>query len=448
MSSADSISVAAPLTASAPDRAGRMLFGHPAALTVLSLAAMWEIFAVVGMRAVLVYYLVSQLAFSEQSAVQVYGYSTSAAFFTALIGGLVADRYLGVWRAALLGAVLLGIGFFLLSIESLLYPGLTVVAIGSGLFKPTMLAQVGLLYALDDPRRDRAYNVYSVGCNLGATAAPLICGALGATYGWSSAFIVCGVGMIISVAILIGGRALLPQQQTVSADRQQAQTSPGNLTGSLLVLCIAWLAGVLFFAAYGQIGGTIALWTESSVDRAIQLAGTQFTIPAAWFQSLNPFLIFALVPLVNWLWVRDRRPVSPSRDLGRMARGALYMAVCFGILAAVAGVQGAAGAHPLWVVLAIVPFTLGELYLNTTGQSMFSRLAPHGMVSVFMGIWILTLMLGYAVSGWLGRIWKVLPPAEFFGVMVLIAFASALVLVVARAVFIRRELDSAGTSRD
>lgn len=426
---------------------GRMLLGHPAALTVLFLAAMWEIFALVGMRAVLVYYLVGQLSFSEPSAVQVYGFSTSAGFFTALIGGLIADRYLGAWRAALIGALFMGSGFFLLSVESLLYPGLVVIAIGNGLFKPTMLAQVGLLYATEDPRRDRAYNVYSVGCNLGATVSPLVCGALGAVYGWRYAFIACGIGMAISVAILIAGRKLLPTQQTVSGDaaRSKGLAMEG---ASLAILGVAWLAAVLFFAAYGQIGGTIALWTQSDVDRVIQVAGSSFSIPAAWFQSLNPLLIFVLVPFVNALWARDRTPVSPVRDLGRMAMGGIHMAACFCILASVAALRGeGGGANPLWVVLAIVPFTLGELYLNTTGQSMFSRLAPRGWVSVFIGIWILTLMLGHALAGWLGRVWKVLAPVEFFGLMVLIALAGALVMITARTLLTRRESSLATASR-
>lgn len=438
MSTAEPISTASTLTALPQHGAPRMLFGHPAALTVLFLAAMWEIFALVGMRAVLVYYLVGQLQFSEANAVQVWGYSTSIAFFTALIGGLIADRYLGAWRAALIGAVLMGTGFFLLSVESLLYPALGVIAIGNGLFKPTMLAQVGLLYSPEDPRRDRAYNVYSVGCNLGATVSPLVCGALGVAYGWKYAFIVCGAGMAISAAILIAGRTLLPRQQTVSADAPQTKGSL-NDAGNLVVLGIAWLAAVLFFAAYGQIGGTIALWTDSSIDRVVEIAGRSFEIPAAWFQSLNPFLIFVLVPFVNWTWARDRAAVTPRRDFGRMATGGLQMAVCFGILAAVAAMSGEGGAHPLWVVLAIVPYTLGELYLNTTGQSMFSRLAPKGMVSVFIGIWILTLMLGHALAGGFGRIWKVLTPGEFFGVMALVALASAIVMTLARTLLTRRQ---------
>lgn len=429
-------SIAHPLPMSYPGRASATLFGHPGALTVLFLAAMWEIFALVGMRAVLVYYLVGQLRFAEADAAQLYGFSTSAAFFTALIGGLIADRYLGAWRAALTGALLMGVGLFLLASEAMLYPGLVVVAFGNGLFKPTMLAQVGLLYGSEDPRRDRAYNIYAIGCNLGATLSPLVCGALGEAYGWRWAFIAAGIGMVVSAATLVAGRSFLPGHGAHLQVRPAAKVAAARpARRTLMLLGIAWTAAVFFWAAYGQIGGTIALWVGTDVDRVVGPGAASFAIPAAWFQSLNPLLIFLLAPLINWLWVRDRTSIGVGRDTRKMAIGAVQLAISFAIFAVAATAASSGGASPLWVVLAIVPFTLGELYLNTIGQAMFSRLAPREFVSVAMGVWILTLMAGYAASGWLGRLWAVLSPATFFAMMAAIALCSALILAIARHSF-------------
>lgn len=417
---------------SASAAASRVLFGHPAGLGVLFLSAMWEIFALFGMRAVLVYYLVDQLRFSPQSAVEVYGLSTAAAFFTALLGGLLADRYIGARRAAIAGALLMAAGQFLLVQPSLLYAGLTLIALGNGLYKPTMLAQVGLLYANEDPRRERAYNIYAVGCNFGAVISPLICGAIGAAYGWNRAFLVSGSGMILSAAIFYFGRHYLAPSHPVP---RVAETTTQNTsaTAPLAVLCVAWVAGVFFWAAYGQIGGTVALWAQDDVDRALRFGAHAVTVPAAWFQSVNPLLIFLLAPCVNWLWARDRSPVGVRRDLRKMTIGAVQLAVCFAIMAAAAA-YGGTSVSPVWLLLALVPFTLGEIYLNNIGQALFSRVAPARYVSVFMGIWILTLMLGHAAAGWLGRAWTGLSTQAFFSLVAAIALAGAAILAIARPI--------------
>lgn len=427
-----------PITAPPPASDGvtsrRVLFGHPAGLTILFLSAMWEIFALFGMRAVLVYYLVGQLRFSPQDAVEIYGLSTAAAFFTALLGGLIADRFIGARRAVITGALFMAAGQFLLAAEPLLYPGLALIALGNGLYKPTMLAQVGSLYANEDPRRERGYNIYVIGCNLGAIISPLVCGAIGQAYGWNRSFLVSGTGMILSAAIFYAGRHLLAQPAQATPSAIAGATHDAGPTGSALTaLSVAWIAGVFFWAAYGQIGGTVALWAESGVDRALHLGDHPITIPAAWFQSVNPLLIFLLAPCVNWIWARDLSAVGMQRDLRKMMIGAVQLAVCFVILAGAAS-MGGAQASPVWLLLALVPFTLGEIYLNTIGQALFSRVAPARYVSVFMGIWILTLMLGHAAAGWLGRAWAVLSTPSFFGVIAAIALAGAAILAIARPI--------------
>lgn len=431
----------------AVERSGRTLFGHPAGLSVLFLSGMWEIFALFGMRAVLVYYLVGQLHFSQQDAVEIYGLSTAAAFFTAILGGALADRYLGARRAAIAGALLMAAGQFLLVLEPMLYAGLAVIALGNGLYKPTMLGQVGSLYAIDDPRRDRAYNIYGIGCNLGAVVSPLVCGAIGQAYGWNRAFLVSGAGMILSAVIFYAGRRYLSQTLPSTSDAKSvAQASTPMRRQAWAVLAVAWIAGVFFWAAYGQIGGTVALWAEDSIDRALQIGSHNFTIPAAWFQSVNPLLIFVLAPCVNWIWARDRTPVGARRDLRKMTIGAAQLAAAFAIIA-VATMDGAPGlTSPAWFLLALVPFTLGEIYLNTIGQALFSRVAPAGYVSVFMGIWILTLMLGHAAAGWLGRMWTVLPTDAFFGLIAGIALAGAAILAIARPLLFGTRADASARS--
>lgn len=434
MSSIDPVVVSS--AAPAREARHRELFGHPRALATLFLAGMWEIFALFGMRAVLVYYLVSDQRFSEPDAVRIYGLSTAAAYFTALLGGAAADRLLGVRRAALIGALLMALGHFLLASGPFLFAALGVIAIGNGFFRPTMLAHVGMLYGSDDPRRERGYNIYAVGCNLGATIAPLVCGALGAAFGWKWAFVASGIGMLISAATLIAGRSTLAAQewQVPAASLSAIDEHDRSIRGVLFALAMAWLAGAFFWTAYGQIGGAVALWAQNDVDRTVHLGSAELVVPAAWFQSLNPLLIFILAPAVNWLWARDSRPVGIDRDTRKMAIGGAMLALSFAVLAAVAGLStSGAAANPLWLVLALVPFTLGEFYLDMVGQSLFSRLAPRRLISVFMGVWMLALMSGHVATAWLGRAWGALEPGAFFGVVAGIALMSAVILVVGRA---------------
>ena len=133
---------------------------------------MWEKFSYFGMRALLVYYMTKALAMTQHDASWVYGGYTSFAYFTPIVGGLIADRYLGSRRAVILGGSIMAVGHFLMAFPPLFYPALATIAIGNGFFLPSLPSQVRLLYAADDPRGQSAFSVYYVGINLGAVLAP------------------------------------------------------------------------------------------------------------------------------------------------------------------------------------------------------------------------------------------------------------------------------------
>jgi POT family proton-dependent oligopeptide transporter len=163
--------------------AERRWFGHPPGLTILFLTEMWEKFSYFGMRALLVYYMTKALAMRQEDASWVYGGYTSFAYFTPILGGLLADRWLGRRRAVILGGSIMAVGHFLMAFPALFYPALATIAIGNGFFLPSLPSQVRHLYAADDPRGNTAFSVYYVGINLGAVLAPLVCGTLGELYG-------------------------------------------------------------------------------------------------------------------------------------------------------------------------------------------------------------------------------------------------------------------------
>ena len=157
---------------------------------------MWEQFSYFGMRALLVYYMTTTLLFGQEKSSSIYGFYTAFAYFTPIIGGTIADRWLGKRRAVIIGASVMAAGHFMMASEPLFYVALATIAIGNGLFLPTLPSQINDLYTADDPRRPWAYNVYYVGVNVGAFLAPLVCGFLGETYGWHYGFAAAGVGML------------------------------------------------------------------------------------------------------------------------------------------------------------------------------------------------------------------------------------------------------------
>src|SRR4030095_7562912 len=169
-------------------------------------------FSYYGMRAILVYYMTKQLLLAQGSSSIIYGIYTGCAYFTPLIGGIIADRVLGKRRAIIIAGSVMALGHFMMTVEPLFYVALATIAIGNGLFLPSLPSQIRDLYPRADPRVGRAYNVYYVGVNIGGFLAMLVCGALGETLGWHWGFGAAGVGMVIGLAFYVLGQRYLPAQ--------------------------------------------------------------------------------------------------------------------------------------------------------------------------------------------------------------------------------------------
>ncbi len=274
-------------------------FGQPRGLTILFLTNMWELFSYYGMRTLLVYYMTKQLLFPQEKASLIYGDYVAAAYFTPILGGIVADRWLGKRRAVICGGSTMALGHFLMTFPSCFYLALATIALGNGLFLPSLPSQINDLYRADDPRRGRAYNVYYVGLNLGAFLAPFVCGTLGELYGWHYGFGAAGIGMLAGLVIYLAGQKYLPVEKgkdepTLAAPAQKSETQRYLWP----LLFGVGLAVTIFRGAYEQIGNTIPLWTDVGVDRSLGHA----LIPMTWFQSLNPLLVIAGTPLLLFYW--------------------------------------------------------------------------------------------------------------------------------------------------
>lgn len=316
---------------------------HPSGLYALFATELWERFSYYGMRALLVLYLTDALYFGMKrpDALEIYGIYTGLVYLTPLLGGALADRFLGQRKAIFIGGLLMAMGQFTLAMGmDYLYYGLGLIILGNGFFKPNISTMVGALYPEKDPRRDGAFTIFYMGINIGAFLAPLICGyvaeSIGNGHNWHYGFTVAGIGMVLSVIIFQGFQGTL-QQAGMPPGR--GSSTPGAGVGQpaarlglrdyveiLIVTAVVTgltIAGVLFWPWLRVIWTPewlLAVLPESEGIQSLATWGWRgLLIAALWFlggrrsksHSLEPFtseekqrilLIFILVLFSTLFW--------------------------------------------------------------------------------------------------------------------------------------------------
>ena len=407
---------------------GKSWFGHPRGLTILFLTEMWEMFSFFGMRAILVYYMTMRLDMDQEYASLVYGTYAAFVYFTPVFGGMLADRWLGKARAVVIGGTAMALGHFMMSSEALFYPALCMIALGNGLFLPSLSSQVEGLYRDGDARSKSAYNIYYVGINLGGFLSPLVCGTLGEAYGWHWGFAAAGIGMLLSLAIYLAGRRYLPPEPAFGAEMRAARPPMDRAARERFGLLIVIAAIVVIFrGAYEQNGNTIALWADTGIDR--QLA-SGWVIPMTWFQSINSLAVFALTPLLVARWSRLARRGVDTPLLARMAFGASIVGASYLALGLVAAWSEAHGTRAswLWLFVWFVVFTYGELYILPVGLALFGRMAPEGFRATSIATWFFAGFFGNLLAGALGTLWSQMNHGAFFALIGAVAGLSAALL--------------------
>jgi proton-dependent oligopeptide transporter, POT family len=436
------------------DAAGTFL-GHPKGLFVLFFAEMWERFSYYGMRALLIFYLTKHWLFSDSESGVIYGAYTALVYITPVLGGYLADKYLGQRKAVLYGAVLLTFGHFLMGVEGtggqdaasldVFWLALAFIIVGSGFLKANISVIVGQLYPRTDVRRDGAYTIFYVGINLGAALGSLLCGYLGEVYGWSYGFGAAGVGMLLGLIVFVWFKPLLlgcgePSDPAKLAAPVagiklewllylfglvavgicwwlvQNQALVGTLlgvAGAILVAYVLFTAvvklppqdrdrifaamflifgSILFWALFEQAGSSLNLFTDRHVDRA--------GVPASVFQSINAIYIVLLGPLFAGLWVwlgrRNWEPSTPAKfGLALIQLGAGFL-----VLVAGAAASGGGALVPvLFIFLIYLLHTTGELCISPVGLSAMNRLSPAHMASLIMGTWFFASATGNFAAG-------------------------------------------------
>ncbi|TYC90085.1 peptide MFS transporter [Novosphingobium sp. BW1] len=428
------------------------ILGHPKGLFVLFFAEMWERFSYYGMRALLIFYLTKHWLFSDGEAGVIYGAYTALVYITPVLGGYLADRYLGQRKAVAYGAILLTFGHFLMGFEgsggqdaaslNVFWLALAFIIVGSGFLKANISVIVGQLYPRTDARRDPAYTIFYMGINLGAFLGSLLCGYLGEVYGWSYGFGAAGVGMLLGLVVfvvfkpLLMGRGEAPKPLSKGFEWAlygvglvavlacwwlvQNQAVVGTLLGvfgGLLVLgvilySVVKLPGhdrdrifaalflifvsIVFWALFEQAGNSLSLFTDREVDR--NMLG--FEAPASMFQSLNAAYIFLLAPLFAGIWTMlGRRGFEPSAPF-KFGLGVIQVGLGFLVLVWGAKAAGMDNAVPvLFIFLIYLLHTTGELCLSPVGLSAMNRLAPAHMASLIMGTWFFASATGNFAAG-------------------------------------------------
>jgi POT family proton-dependent oligopeptide transporter len=423
---------------------------HPKALVVLFFTEMWERFSYYGMRALLTLYLIEEvskggLGWSSAEAGQLYGIYTGLVYLTPLLGGILADKYLGNRYAIFIGGSLMALGHASLALDSLptFYLGLGLLILGNGFFKPNISSMVGQLYSKDSPLKDSAYTIFYMGVNTGAFLGGLVCGYLGESerFGWHYGFGAAGVGMCLGLIQFYFGKKLLGNiglKPDLKSKIGMPVEKPHPLTpvekDRLIVIGALSFFSILFWVSFEQAGSSMNIYAYSFTDR--YLPYFDFTIPASWFQSVNPLFIMILAPLFAWIWqllAKTRyNPSGPSKfAFGFVFLGLGFVALVIGASTIPRGAS-AGSAHLIWLLIAYLLHTMGELCLSPVGLSVVSKLSPLRMVSMMFGVWLFASAIGNyisgALSGMIDEFSKTQSLSAFFSIFVILSFIGAIVV--------------------
>ena len=430
---------------------------HPKALFLLFFAEFWERFSYYGMRALLILYMTSALDYSDDAAFGIYAAYGALVYATPIIGGLVSEKLLGYRKAIFWGGTLMALGHFAMAFEYevVFYLALALLISGNGFFKPNISSFIANFYEKNDPRKDGAYTIFYMGINAGAMLTPLTCGYIGEQVGWHYGFGLVGVGMVLGLVVFVYARAkgyfedhghprnpeylagktagvpremlvyvlsfaALPVVMALIKYNSGLDILLGILGFAMLayllwvgrteddredgqrvyVIVILFLFTVVFFAFFELAGGAITLYTKRNVDMVV--GGTQLT--ASMFQAVNPLFILAFAPVFSFVWgFMSRRKIEPSSPL-KFALGLILLGVGFFMFTVGKGFATDGLVPVIWLILAYLGHTLGELCISPVGLSLVTKLAPERLVGLMMGIWFLSYSIAHQVGKFIAQL--------------------------------------------
>ncbi len=436
------------------------LGGHPRGLTTLFFTEMWERFSYYGMRALLILFMVKTaadggLGYETKHAAAIYGTYTMSVYLLSILGGFIADNFIGARRAVFCGGTIIACGHYSMAFNSqpTFFTGLVLIALGTGLLKPNISTMVGSLYRPTDERRDAGFSIFYMGINIGAFIAPLVTGYLAQSDGWKArlvawgldplhcwhwGFAAAGVGMTFGLVMYVLQRERLAHVGHAPAAETGGSRPWGKLglvalssfaliaamrasddypvlvyvlfalqiaailffafkpdpdNKRIAAILVFFFAAEIFWAIFEQTGSTISLFADRLTRN--EILGHAF--PSSWWQSVNSVWVILLAPVFAFLWIKlgSRQPSSPMK----FVLGLLFVALSFVLMVPAAKLTAGGRVGPIWLVGLFFLQTVGEMLLSPVGLSTMTKLAPQRLVGLVMGIWFLAAALGNKLAG-------------------------------------------------
>ena len=445
------------------------ILGHPKGLFYLFFAELWERFSFYGMRALLTLYMVNvifeALATRDIAAAAVYASYGSLVYASTVIGGRISDTLLGFRKSILLGGVLMALGHFVLAIEYdiTFYLALGLIVVGNGFFKPNISTFVAALYKKNDPRKDAGFVIFYMGINIGGFVAPLLCGWLGAVYGWHYGFGLAGIGMLTGLAFFWSGikKGVFQNQGLPPSEEKLAKKVLGISNDnwvSILAFLSAPLIAFMLSSFKAIAGGTSFMGDQNIVNVLFKLIGIfvviyltyiliqatseerkklivaifitvfmtlfwgfhelsgsvitlfadrnvdLFWLNASQTNSLNSmFIILLSIPISLLFTYLSKRNINP-RTPYKFGIGLLLAGVSFYVLKISGESANAEGLVPFaYLIIMYFLISIGELFMSPVGLSKITDLSPSRIVAFMMGIWFLSSSYAFQLVGFIGK---------------------------------------------
>ena len=303
-------------------KAGREFFGHPKGLSTLFMTEMWERLSYYGMRAILLLYMTAELqkgglGWDVRSAAAIYGLYTSSVWFLPLIGGWIADRYIGAKRATLIGGIIITAGHFLLAFPPIpfFYAGLIFVSVGTGFLKSNISKMVGDLYEKEDERRDAGFSIFYMGINTGALLAPFVCGTL-AVYNWHWGFAAAGVGMLFGVIQYVLGLRNLRGVGEPPVDYFAENLKPKQSSAYIAQMATILALTIITIIVLGSSANSLFPSLIGKEDTVLNFLGLAFNFSIAIKYVLMPVVLVAGLIAVFLTGLQDKLTTDDWKRIG------------------------------------------------------------------------------------------------------------------------------------
>src|SRR5438477_2218393 len=381
-------------------------YSHPMRLFYLAFTEAWERFSYYGMTALLALYMVNQLLLpghvqhiggfsgfraavesivgplsTQALASQIFGLYPGFVYFTPLLGGMIADRWIGQRNGVVIGALSMSAGHIAMTFDQSFLLALLLLVVGSGFLKGNISAQVGALYPPEDEaRRTRGFVIFSTGINIGAVVGPLLCGLLAQVYGWHYGFGIAAIFMLLGLATYLYGYRYLPAR----VERRRFEGTRLTAADRRIVFALIAVMIITIFqsTSYYQIFNVNPIWIQQHV--ALDVGG--FRIPIPWYQSINSVFSILGVPLLFWIWRRQALRRREPDDLAKIGIGAWIAAASNLILVAAILVSRDTPVHPIWPFLYSAGLGISFLYYWPTLLALASRAAPAKLSATLMAL--------------------------------------------------------------